>query len=75
MINGIAASRGIGIGSICVIAEHDLAFENKKIEDAEAEKGRFDKAVEEFKEDFIAQKAASLVLESATVVSADLYVK
>ena len=28
--------------------------------------------VEEFKEDFIAQKAASLVLESATVVSADL---
>ncbi|MBE6015757.1 MAG: phosphoenolpyruvate--protein phosphotransferase [Lachnospiraceae bacterium] len=50
MQNGIAASRGIGIGSICVITEHDLSFENKKIEDTEKEKARFDAAVESFKE-------------------------
>ena len=33
MFKGIAASRGIGIGSICVIVENDLSFEKKKIED------------------------------------------
>ena len=49
MYKGIAASRGIGIGSICVIAEHDLAFEKRKIEDTAAEKERFLAAVEEFK--------------------------
>ena len=54
MQNGIAASRGIGIGSICVIAEHDLVFENKKPEDAQGEKARFDKAVEEFKAETMA---------------------
>lgn len=54
MQNGIAASRGIGIGSICVIAEHDLVFENKKIDDTEAEKGRFDKAVDAFKGETLA---------------------
>ena len=48
MFKGIAASRGIGIGSVCVIVEHDLKFEAKKIEDIQAEKERFNKAVEEF---------------------------
>ena len=48
MYKGIAASRGIGIGSVCVIVEHDLKFEAKKIEDIQAEKERFNKAVEEF---------------------------
>ena len=33
MHKGIAASRGIGIGSVCVIKEHDLSFEKKKIEE------------------------------------------
>ncbi|SFB82835.1 phosphoenolpyruvate--protein phosphotransferase [Butyrivibrio sp. YAB3001] len=51
MVKGIAASRGIGIGSICVIAEHELTFEKKKIEDTEAEKKRFNDAIEAFKEE------------------------
>ncbi|MBR5336420.1 MAG: phosphoenolpyruvate--protein phosphotransferase [Lachnospiraceae bacterium] len=49
MQNGIAASRGVGIGSVCVIAEHELSFENKRIDDTEAEKARFEGAVEKFK--------------------------
>ena len=55
MYKGIAASRGIGIGSICVIAEHDLSFGKKKIEDTAAEKERFNKAVNEFKEETMKQ--------------------
>ncbi len=55
MYKGIAASRGIGIGSICVIAEHDLSFEKKKTEDTAAEKERFNKAVDEFKEETMKQ--------------------
>lgn len=49
MYKGIAASRGIGIGSVCVIAEHDLSYEKKKIEDTAAEKERFNAAIEAFK--------------------------
>lgn len=49
MYNGIAASRGIGIGSICVIAEHELSYEAKKIEDTESEQKRFNDAIEKFK--------------------------
>ena len=51
MYNGIAASRGIGIGSICVIAEHELKYDAVKVEDTESEKARFDKAVEQFKKE------------------------
>ncbi len=53
MYKGIAASRGIGIGSICVITEHDLTFEKKKIEDTAVEKERFNAAVEKFKTETI----------------------
>ncbi len=49
MISGIAASRGIGIGSICVIAEHELKYDAVKVEDVESEKKRFDSAIEKFK--------------------------
>ncbi len=49
MYNGIAASRGIGIGSICVIAEHDLSYEAVKVTDIEGEQKRFSDAVEKFK--------------------------
>ena len=49
MFKGIAASRGIGIGSVCVITEHDLSYEKRKIEDTAAEKARFTDAVEKFK--------------------------
>ena len=49
MYNGIAASRGIGIGSICVIAEHDLSYEAVKVTDIEGEQKRFGDAVEKFK--------------------------
>ncbi len=55
MYKGIAASRGIGIGSVCVIVEHDLKFESKKIENIDAEKERFNKAVEEFVAETTAQ--------------------
>ncbi|MBQ7615051.1 MAG: phosphoenolpyruvate--protein phosphotransferase [Butyrivibrio sp.] len=51
MYNGIAASRGIGIGSICVIAEHDLSYEAVKVTDIEGEQKRFGDAVEQFKKE------------------------
>lgn len=51
MFKGIAASRGIGIGSICVIKEHDLNYEAKKVEDTAAEKDRFNNAIEKFKKE------------------------
>lgn len=49
MYKGIEASRGIGIGSICLIVEHDLSFESKPVADKEAEKARFNSAIEKFK--------------------------
>ncbi len=49
MYKGIEASRGIGIGSISLIVEHDLSFESKHIEDTEAEKARFNSAIDKFK--------------------------
>ncbi len=48
MYKGIAASRGIGIGSICRIIEQDLSFETKMVSDVEAEKARFQKAIDDF---------------------------
>ncbi len=51
MYLGIPASRGIGIGSICVIAEHELKYDNAKIEDTEAEQKRFSNAIEKFKQE------------------------
>ena len=51
MLNGIPASHGIGIGSICVIEEYDLTYEAVKIKDTEKEQKRFDKAIEQFKEE------------------------
>ena len=50
MYKGIAASRGIGIGSICRIIEQDLSFETKMVSDVEAEKARFQKAIDDFVE-------------------------
>ena len=49
MYKGIEASRGIGIGSICLITEHDLSFDSKPVADKEAEKARFNDAIEKFK--------------------------
>ena len=49
MYKGIAASRGIGIGSVCVIVEQELKYDAKKVEDIDAEKERFNKAIDEFK--------------------------
>lgn len=49
MYKGIEASRGIGIGSICLITDYDLSFEAKHIEDTEAEKSRLGAAVETLK--------------------------
>ncbi|MBO6127779.1 MAG: phosphoenolpyruvate--protein phosphotransferase [Pseudobutyrivibrio sp.] len=50
MFKGIEASRGIGIGSICLVAEHDLSFEAKHIDDTEAEKARLNSAIDTLKE-------------------------
>lgn len=49
MYKGIEASRGIGIGSICLIVERDLSFESKHIDDTDAEKARFNSAIDKFK--------------------------
>ena len=54
MYKGIAASRGIGIGSICRIIEQDLSFETKLVEDIAAEKARFQKAIDDFVEETFA---------------------
>ena len=51
MLQGIACSRGIGIGSICLITEQDLKFDNSTITDTASEKIRFEKAIEKFKAD------------------------
>lgn len=51
MYEGIAASRGIGIGSVCRIIEHDLTYENHKPEDTGAEKERLHNAVNSFKKE------------------------
>ena len=51
MYKGIAASRGIGIGSICRIIEHDLSFEAKQVTDPTQEKERFHKAIADFVEE------------------------
>ena len=79
MHKGIAASRGIGIGSICRIIEHDLSFEPKKIEDAAAEKERFHKAISDFVEETnamaedvkkrIGPKEAEILMGHAVMIS------
>ncbi len=51
MYVGIPASRGIGIGSICVIAEHELKYDTAKIDDVESEQKRFQDAIDKFKEE------------------------
>ena len=79
MHKGIAASRGIGIGSICRIIEHDLSFEPKKIEDTAAEKERFHKAISDFVEETnamaedvkkrIGPKEAEILMGHAVMIS------
>ena len=79
MYNGIAASRGIGIGSICRLIEHDLSFEAKMVEDTEAEKKRFKEAIDSFVEDTnamaddirknIGPKEAEILLGHAVMMS------
>ena len=51
MYVGIPASRGIGIGSICVITEHELKYDAAKVEDVESEQKRFQEAIDKFKEE------------------------
>ncbi len=51
MYEGIAASGGIGIGTICVIAEHKLSYDTHKVSDIESEQKRFEEAISRFKED------------------------
>ena len=79
MYNGIAASRGIGIGSICRLVEQDLSFEAKMVEDTEAEKKRFQEAIDSFVEETnamaedvrknIGPKEAEILLGHAVMMS------
>jgi phosphotransferase system enzyme I (PtsI) len=79
MYKGIAASRGIGIGSICRIIEQDLSFEAKLVEDTAAEKERFQKAIDDFVEETqamaedvrknIGPKEAEILLGHAVMIS------
>lgn len=48
MYNGIPASRGFGIGSICVIKEHELKYDASKVTDVDSEQKRFNDAIEKF---------------------------
>ena len=79
MYKGIAASRGIGIGSICRIIEQDLSFETKMISDVAAEKARFQKAIDDFVEETyamaedvkknIGEKESEILLGHAVMIS------
>lgn len=79
MYKGIAASRGIGIGSICRIIEQDLSFETKMVTDIEAEKARFQKAIDDFVEETyamaedvkknIGEKESEILLGHAVMIS------
>ena len=79
MYKGIAASRGIGIGSICRIIEHLLSFEAKMVSDTAAEKARFQKAIDDFVEETyamaedvkknIGEKESEILLGHAVMIS------
>ena len=79
MYKGIAASRGIGIGSICRLIEHNLSFEAKLVEDPAAEKKRFQEAIDSFVKDTnamaddirknIGPKEAEILLGHAVMMS------
>ena len=47
MVSGTGASAGIGIGRVVILKEETLEIKRETIADAEAEKARFKKAVEE----------------------------
>ena len=51
MVSGTGASAGIGIGRVVILKEETLEIKRETIADAEAEKVRFKKAVEESIED------------------------
>lgn len=46
MYTGIGASAGIGIGSVVIVKEPSLAYDNVTVSDTAAEKARFDAALE-----------------------------
>ena len=48
MLNGIAASEGIGIGKVMIIEEHSLEYTPKTVTDTEAELKRYKDAVSTF---------------------------
>ncbi len=48
MFEGVNASEGIGIGKVVLAVEPDLSFEPHEVEDAAAEKARYQQALEVF---------------------------
>lgn len=58
MLNGTAASDGIGIGRVMLIEEHSLEYTPKTVTDTDAESKRFKDAVEIFCDNTTAQAEA-----------------
>ncbi|PSL44022.1 phosphoenolpyruvate--protein phosphotransferase [Salsuginibacillus halophilus] len=76
-IEGIAASRGYAIAEAFILEAPDTSFHKTKVEDPEAEKSRFQKAVTSAKQELEAIKAKTLKEqgeENAEIFSAHLLV-
>ena len=70
MLKGIGVSSGIGIGKILLIEEHSLTYTPKQVTDTEAEKKRFNDAVEVFCEN--TEKQAEALKVSAGAKEAEI---
>lgn len=70
MLKGIGVSSGIGIGKVLLIEEHSLTYTPKQVTDTEAEKKRFNDAVELFCEN--TEKQAETLKVSAGAKEAEI---
>ena len=70
MLKGIGVSGGIGIGSVLLIEEHSLTYTPKQVTDTEAEKKRFNDAVEVFCDN--TEKQAEALKTSAGAKEAEI---
>lgn len=63
MLRGISVSDGTGIGKAYIIRNAELTYDKKTVKDAEAEKERFHKAVDEFclKAEALAKKTEEII--------------
>ncbi|MBQ9460655.1 MAG: phosphoenolpyruvate--protein phosphotransferase [Clostridia bacterium] len=70
MLKGIGVSSGIGIGKVLLIEEHSLTYTPKQVTDTDAEKKRFNDAVELFCEN--TEKQAETLKVSAGAKEAEI---